>query len=125
MDTFMFESPNQEKVSDYEMKLMNLDQEHLCIPETDYSAIINQDALRRVPEGRQVMVHPHSTWQPSLLQGPLPVRRVRGGRLHQGGRQVLRRGRHRDRQHQGGGDHRDAGAGRPPLRLQVPVSIDS
>lgn len=27
--TFMFESQNQEKVSDYEMKLMNLDQEHL------------------------------------------------------------------------------------------------
>merc|ERR1712213_191887 len=36
----MFESPNQEKVSDYEMKLMNLDQEHLGIPETDYSAVI-------------------------------------------------------------------------------------
>merc|ERR1712126_442765 len=33
--TFVFESPNQEKVSDYEMKLMNLDQEHLGIPETD------------------------------------------------------------------------------------------
>lgn len=30
--TFVFESPNQEKVSDYEMKLMNLDQEHLGIP---------------------------------------------------------------------------------------------
>lgn len=30
--TFMLESPNQEKVSDYEMKLMNLDQEHLGIP---------------------------------------------------------------------------------------------
>lgn len=30
--TFMFESPNQEKVSDYQMKLMNLDQEHLGIP---------------------------------------------------------------------------------------------
>merc|ERR1711937_601990 len=38
--TFMFESPNQEKVSDYEMKLMNLDQEHLGIPETEYSAVI-------------------------------------------------------------------------------------
>jgi proliferating cell nuclear antigen len=38
--TFMFESPNQEKVSDYEMKLMNLDQEHLGIPDTDYSAVI-------------------------------------------------------------------------------------
>ena len=30
--TFVFESPNQDKVSDYEMKLMNLDQEHLGIP---------------------------------------------------------------------------------------------
>merc|ERR1711899_22563 len=38
--TFMFEAPNQEKVSDYEMKLMSLDQEPLGIPETDYSAVI-------------------------------------------------------------------------------------
>merc|ERR1712055_1090567 len=38
--TFMFESPNQEKVSDYEVKLMNLDGEHLGIPETDYAAVI-------------------------------------------------------------------------------------
>jgi len=42
--TFMFESPNQEKVSDYEMKLMNLDQEHLGIPETDYAAVIKMPA---------------------------------------------------------------------------------
>jgi proliferating cell nuclear antigen len=34
--TFVFESPNQEKVSDYEMKLMNLDQEHLGIPVSFY-----------------------------------------------------------------------------------------
>ena len=38
--TFVFESPSQEKVADYEMKLMNLDQEHLGIPETDYAAVI-------------------------------------------------------------------------------------
>lgn len=38
--TFMFESPNAEKVSDYEMKLMDLDAEHLGIPETDYSCVI-------------------------------------------------------------------------------------
>jgi len=37
---FVFETENQEKVSEYEMKLMNLDQEHLGIPETDYSCII-------------------------------------------------------------------------------------
>lgn len=30
--TIMFETANQEKMSDYEMKLMNLDQEHLGIP---------------------------------------------------------------------------------------------
>ena len=28
------------QVSDYEMKLMNLDAEHLGIPETDYAAVI-------------------------------------------------------------------------------------
>ena len=40
----MFESPKQEKVSDYEMKLMNLDQEHLGIPETDYASVIKMPA---------------------------------------------------------------------------------
>ena len=38
--TFMFESPNKEKASDYEMKLLNQDQEHIGIPETDYSVVI-------------------------------------------------------------------------------------
>lgn len=42
---FVFESENQEKVSDYEMKLMNLDQEHLGIPETDYSCIIKLPSM--------------------------------------------------------------------------------
>jgi len=42
--TFMFESQNHEKVSDYEMKLMNLDQEHLGIPETDYSCVVRMPA---------------------------------------------------------------------------------
>jgi proliferating cell nuclear antigen len=32
MVTFVFESQDQGKVSEYEMKLMNLDQEHLGIP---------------------------------------------------------------------------------------------
>lgn len=42
--TFMFESPNGEKVSDYEMKLMDLDSEHLGIPETDYNCVIKMPA---------------------------------------------------------------------------------
>merc|ERR1712216_885649 len=36
--TFVFESPNQEKISDFELKLMVIDSEHLGIPETDYCA---------------------------------------------------------------------------------------
>jgi len=43
--TFMFESPNQDKVSDFEMKLMNLDAEHLGIPETDYAAVIKMPSM--------------------------------------------------------------------------------
>lgn len=30
--TFIFESPNKEKLAEYEMKLINMDQEHLGIP---------------------------------------------------------------------------------------------
>jgi len=37
---FVFESPNQDKVSEYEMKLMNIEEEHLGIPDTDYDAIV-------------------------------------------------------------------------------------
>ncbi|XP_005092985.1 proliferating cell nuclear antigen [Aplysia californica] len=38
--SLVFEAPNQEKVSDYEMKLIDLDTEHLGIPETEYSCIV-------------------------------------------------------------------------------------
>lgn len=38
--TFIFESPKQDRVSDYEMKLMNLDTEHLGIPDTEYACVI-------------------------------------------------------------------------------------
>ncbi|XP_074647694.1 proliferating cell nuclear antigen-like [Tubulanus polymorphus] len=38
--TLMFESPNKEKVSDYEMKLIDIDQEHLGIPDTDYTCVV-------------------------------------------------------------------------------------
>ncbi|KAJ8669054.1 hypothetical protein QAD02_000313 [Eretmocerus hayati] len=37
---FIFESQNKEKLSEYEMKLINMDQEHLGIPETIYSCVI-------------------------------------------------------------------------------------
>lgn len=48
--TFMFESSNGEKVSDYELKLMDIDQEHMGIPETSYSCVIKMPAaeLQRI-----------------------------------------------------------------------------
>lgn len=42
--TFMFESPNQDKISDFEMKLMDIDSEHLGIPEEDYDSTIKMPA---------------------------------------------------------------------------------
>ncbi|KAJ7298300.1 hypothetical protein O6H91_08G102000 [Diphasiastrum complanatum] len=42
--TFMFESPTQDKISDFEMKLMDIDSEHLGIPETEYQAIVKMPA---------------------------------------------------------------------------------
>jgi len=42
--TFMFESPNQEKISDFELKLMDIDSEHLGIPDTDYQAVVKMSS---------------------------------------------------------------------------------
>jgi proliferating cell nuclear antigen len=38
--TFVFESQNGERQSEYEIRLMDLDVEHLGIPDTDYSCIV-------------------------------------------------------------------------------------
>ncbi|TVU27818.1 hypothetical protein EJB05_19319, partial [Eragrostis curvula] len=38
--TFMFESPKQDKIADFEMKLMDIDSEHLGIPDSEYQAIV-------------------------------------------------------------------------------------
>ncbi|XP_028399755.1 proliferating cell nuclear antigen-like [Dendronephthya gigantea] len=46
----IFESPNQEKVSEYSMKLMDIDAETLGIPETEYSSIVKMPSaeLQRI-----------------------------------------------------------------------------
>ncbi|KAF1969197.1 proliferating cell nuclear antigen [Bimuria novae-zelandiae CBS 107.79] len=40
----VFESNNGDRLSEYDIKLMDIDQEHLGIPETDYSSIISMPA---------------------------------------------------------------------------------
>lgn len=36
-----FESLNKERTADYELRLLNLEQEHLGIPETDYACVVH------------------------------------------------------------------------------------
>eukprot|EP00051_Salpingoeca_urceolata_P027447 m.481524 g.481524 ORF g.481524 m.481524 type:complete len:266 (-) comp22196_c0_seq1:186-983(-) len=38
--TFVFESPKQDKMSEFEMKLMDIDSEHLGIPESEYEVVV-------------------------------------------------------------------------------------
>jgi len=38
--TFVFETPDSDRVSDYQLKLMDIDSEHLGIPDTNYDTIL-------------------------------------------------------------------------------------
>lgn len=46
----VFESPDKDRISEYDLKLMDIDQEHLGIPETDYAATISMPSaeFRRI-----------------------------------------------------------------------------
>lgn len=41
---FMFESKDQDKISDFELKLMDIDSEHLGIPDTEYKATVTMSS---------------------------------------------------------------------------------
>lgn len=43
--TFMFESPQQEKISDFELKLMDIDSETLGIPDQSYQVVITMPSV--------------------------------------------------------------------------------
>jgi len=42
--TFMFESPKHDRISDFELKLMDIDSEHLGIPDTEYKCVVKMPA---------------------------------------------------------------------------------
>jgi len=42
--TFMFESPKHDKISDFELKLLDITTEHLGIPDTEYKAVIRMSS---------------------------------------------------------------------------------
>jgi len=42
--TFVFENSNQDRISDFELKLMDIDSEHLGIPDTEYKSQVKMPA---------------------------------------------------------------------------------
>ena len=76
---FTFEAADQERVSEYEMKLMTLEEEHLAIPDTEYTATVRvrHSLIRDI----LIMTPPHSsrvrssrgscvTWPSSVTPSP-------------------------------------------------------
>mmetsp|Transcript_21525 Transcript_21525/g.42285 ORF Transcript_21525/g.42285 Transcript_21525/m.42285 type:complete len:263 (+) Transcript_21525:98-886(+) len=55
--SLMFESKNQDRIMDFDMKLMDLEQEQLAIPETEYKSkvTIPADEFRRIINDLQVL----------------------------------------------------------------------
>ncbi|KAI7889337.1 proliferating cell nuclear antigen [Mucor mucedo] len=44
--SLVFESKDSEKISEYDLKLMDIDSEHLGIPETSYEAVVSMSSVR-------------------------------------------------------------------------------
>mmetsp|Transcript_24237 Transcript_24237/g.34673 ORF Transcript_24237/g.34673 Transcript_24237/m.34673 type:complete len:261 (-) Transcript_24237:1322-2104(-) len=55
--TMMFESPNGDRIADFELKLMDIDSEQLGIPETDYKCTIQMPSgeFQRIIRDMQVL----------------------------------------------------------------------
>jgi proliferating cell nuclear antigen len=53
----LFESSNNDRVSEYDLRLMEIDQEHLGIPETDYAASVTMPSaeFKRICTDLQAM----------------------------------------------------------------------
>lgn len=58
----MFESPNQERISDFELKLMDIDSEQLGIPDTDYAATVKMPSS----EFARICKYAPSTGRPAM-----------------------------------------------------------
>ncbi|KTW27886.1 proliferating cell nuclear antigen [Pneumocystis jirovecii RU7] len=41
----VFESPTNDRISEYDIKLMDIDQEHLGIPDTEYSVVVRMQSI--------------------------------------------------------------------------------
>lgn len=54
--TFMFESPKQTRVSHFALKLMDIDSEHLGIPDTDYQCVVQMPSAEFMRIVREISI---------------------------------------------------------------------
>jgi len=76
--TFMFESKNADRISDFELKLMDIDSEQLGIPDSEYGATVRRSRFfgfyrvqffffLRAREGKKSQNSPSLSLSPSLI----------------------------------------------------------
>ena len=98
----VFESAETDRLSEYDIKLMDIDQEHLAIPETDYAATVEMPSaefqricrdLNALSESGMFFYVP----RPSNIHFLTPTPSNSRNRSLQRRRQILLPGRHRQR----------------------------
>jgi proliferating cell nuclear antigen len=99
-----FESPSQGRVSEFELKLMDIDSEHLGIPDTEYSCTVRMPSaeFQRIIRDLSVLGDTcESSSFPSICLSILIFVNfnIRQYHLHQGGCPILRLRRPRNRVH--------------------------
>jgi proliferating cell nuclear antigen len=73
----VFESSEKDRISEYDIKLMDIDQEHLGIPETDYAASITLPSteFQRICRDLSAMSESGSSWgEISSMRIPMLIR---------------------------------------------------
>ena len=91
----VFESAESDRLSEYDIKLMDIDQEHLGIPETDYAAVITMPSAEFQRICRDLIALSESGLSPlfQITKAYILTCCDSVDRMHQGGREVRLSGR--------------------------------
>lgn len=145
--SFMFESQAQDRISDFELKLMDIDSEHLGIPDTEYKATVimpageftricndlsilgetvgisvGKDGVKFTVTGEMVRARARLCWITRSARAPLADVRLLPRPRRRAGHGQHDRARQRlgGREGRGARRDRDGRAGQPQLRAALP-----
>jgi proliferating cell nuclear antigen len=86
----VFESAQSDRISEYDIKLMDIDQEHLGIPDTEYAATISMPSTEFQRICRDLMAISESGLCDTLLPEQPKLNTYSGYRMHERRSQVQR-----------------------------------